>query len=81
MYAYGEHPGVLAGAVAVDGLWFLAAARELGRRRGVERRVCAALEILLRESGFLQDGTDGGEVRLLGVVRGAGNCQLFLGET
>jgi hypothetical protein len=80
MDAHGEHPGVLAGAVAVDGLWFPATARELGRRRGVERRVCAALEILFGESGILQDGTDGGEVRLLSIVRGAGNCQRLVRE-
>src|SRR3712207_2041814 len=79
VHAQGEHPGVLAGAVAVDGPRFLAAAREL--RRGVERRVHAVLEVSFAESGLPEDGTDGGEVRFLGVVRSAGDGELLVRES
>jgi hypothetical protein len=64
----------------VDGSRLLAAARELRRCRGVERRVRAVLEISLGEVGLPEDGTDGGEVRFLGAVRGAGDGELLVRE-
>jgi len=64
----------------VDNPWLLAAARELLRRRGVERRVRAVLEILLGKPGLFQDRSHGGEVRFLGVVRGAGDGELLVRE-
>ena len=36
----------------------------------------AALQVVLGQAGLLQDRSDGGEVRLLGVVRGAGYGEL-----
>ena len=65
----------------MDGPRLLAAARELRRRREVEWRVYAVLEVLLREAGLLQDGADGGQVRLLSVVRGAGDGELLVRQT
>jgi hypothetical protein len=42
--------------------------------------VRAVLELLLREAGLLEDGTDGGEVWRLAVVRGAGDGELLVRE-
>ena len=67
MDAHGEHPGVLARAVAVDGLGSSPCTRAPSQR---ERRaaVRAVLEVILGEASLLEDGAYGSQVRLLGVV-------------
>src|SRR5215208_2400539 len=70
--ADGEHPRVLARAVAVDRTRLLAPADQPVGLGFVQRQMGAALQVVLRQAGLLQDRFDGGEVRLLGVVRGAG---------
>src|SRR5215212_6429674 len=76
--ADGEHAGVFARAVAVDGTRLLAATDQLCVRGFVHRRVYAALEVGFGEPGLFQDGSDGGEMRLLGIVRGAGDGKLLI---
>src|SRR5829696_2063099 len=69
--ADGEHPRVLARAVAVDRTRHFAAADQLVCLGFVQWQMGAALQVVLGQAGLLQDGSDGGEVRLLGVVRSA----------
>src|SRR5215217_454157 len=76
--AHGEHSGVLTRAVAVDVPRLLAPARELHRSGSVERRVRTVLEVILGEARLLEDGAYGSQVRLLGVVRGTGDGELFV---
>src|SRR5215207_10938375 len=76
--AHGEHPGVLTRAVAVDVPRLLAPARELHGSGSVERRVRTVLEVILGEARLLEDGAYGSQVRLLGVVRGTGDGELFV---
>jgi hypothetical protein len=66
-----EHPRVLARAVAVDRTRFFATADQPVCLWFVQRQMGAALQVVLGQAGFLQNGRDGGEVRLLGVVRSA----------
>jgi hypothetical protein len=42
--------------------------------------VRTVLELLLREADLIEDGTDGGEVSCLAVVRGAGDGELLVRE-
>src|SRR5215217_6402068 len=78
--AHGEHAGVLARAVAVDGARLLAVAGEAGGREGVPRRVRAVLEVALGEARLAQDRAYRGEVPRLGAVGGAGNRELLARE-
>jgi hypothetical protein len=76
--ADGEHPRVLARAVAVDRTRHFAAADQLVCLGFVQWRMGAALQVVLGQAGLLQDGSDGDEVRLLGVVRSADYGELSI---
>src|SRR5215211_4112945 len=71
--ADGEHPGVLARAVAVDRTRLFAATDQPVRFGFIQWQMGAALQVILGQAGLIQDRPDGGKVRLLGVVRGAGH--------
>lgn len=80
MYAEGEHPGVLAGAVAVDGGWGLATPGEPGGASSIVWPVRSVTERVFGDSGFLQHGAYEREVTVLAAVGCAGYRYLSVGK-
>jgi hypothetical protein len=66
-----DHPGVLPGAVSVDGSEMLPSPEELIRRSGVARRVRPVVEVAFGKPSFMEKGFHGGDVPLLALVGGA----------
>ena len=62
----------------MDRTRLFAAADQLVRLWFVQRQMGAALQVVLGQAGLLQDGPDGGEVRLLGIVRSADYGELSI---
>ena len=81
MECRGEHAGMLAGAIIVDGLGAAARARQLPRRPLADRPMRPASELTLVEPSLGEQRAHRGDVNRVAAMRGAGDGELGLTET
>src|SRR5271169_969434 len=81
MECLGEHAGMLAGAIVVDGFGAASGAHQLPRRPLADRPMCPTSELALVEPSLGEQRAHRGEVDRVAAMRGAGDSKLGLVET